>query len=95
VQVQVMPFADAADYRFNPFDLTKVWPHADYPPIVLALGRDHQPILGPRLPASPGLAARPFGAARYGWRSPGGKVLVAYPPHLLEYLTCVFRDLPR
>jgi catalase len=24
VSVQVMPFADAADYRFNPFDLTKV-----------------------------------------------------------------------
>ncbi|MER5490940.1 catalase [Streptomyces sp. NPDC002490] len=29
--VQVMPFADAPDYRFNPFDLTKVWPHGDYP----------------------------------------------------------------
>ena len=28
-----MPFAEAADYRFNPFDLTKVWPHGDYPPI--------------------------------------------------------------
>jgi catalase len=33
--MQVMPFADAADYRFNPFDLTKVWPHADYPPITV------------------------------------------------------------
>ncbi|WP_248963329.1 catalase [Sphaerisporangium perillae] len=33
LQIQVMPFADAADYRFNPFDLTKVWPHGDYPPI--------------------------------------------------------------
>ncbi|GAB2802545.1 catalase [Actinoallomurus bryophytorum] len=33
VQVQVMPFEHAADYRFNPFDLTKVWPHSDYPPI--------------------------------------------------------------
>ncbi|MEW1860754.1 catalase [Streptomyces sp. NPDC088194] len=33
VQVQVMPAADAPGYRFNPFDLTKVWPHADYPPI--------------------------------------------------------------
>jgi catalase len=33
VQVQLMPFEEAADYRFNPFDLTKVWPHADYPPI--------------------------------------------------------------
>jgi catalase len=28
-----MPFEDAAGYRFNPFDVTKVWPHADYPPI--------------------------------------------------------------
>ncbi|MFE4551708.1 catalase [Streptomyces sp. NPDC056785] len=31
LKVQIMPFEDAADYRFNPFDLTKVWPHADYP----------------------------------------------------------------
>lgn len=29
--VQIMPFADAETYRFNPFDLTKVWPHSDYP----------------------------------------------------------------
>lgn len=29
--VQIMPFDDAKNYRFNPFDLTKVWPHADYP----------------------------------------------------------------
>ncbi|MQA08000.1 MAG: catalase [Pseudonocardiaceae bacterium] len=29
--VQIMPFADADSYRFNPFDLTKVWPHGDYP----------------------------------------------------------------
>jgi catalase len=33
VQVQIMPAAEADTYRFNPFDLTKVWPHADYPPI--------------------------------------------------------------
>jgi catalase len=33
LEVQIMPFEDAASYRFNPFDLTKVWPHADYPPI--------------------------------------------------------------
>jgi catalase len=26
-----MPFEDAKTYRFNPFDLTKVWPHSDYP----------------------------------------------------------------
>ncbi|WP_042382920.1 catalase [Streptacidiphilus melanogenes] len=31
VYVQLMPVAEAADYRFNPFDLTKVWPHADHP----------------------------------------------------------------
>ncbi|MEX3777371.1 catalase [Pseudomonas sp. MYb118] len=29
--VQVMPELDAATYPINPFDLTKVWPHADYP----------------------------------------------------------------
>ncbi|MDY7102439.1 MAG: catalase [Actinomycetota bacterium] len=33
LEMQIMPVADAADYRFNPFDLTKVWPHSDYPPI--------------------------------------------------------------
>ncbi|GAA2628064.1 catalase [Streptomyces axinellae] len=33
LKVQVMPFDDAPDYRFNPFDLTKVWPHGDYPEI--------------------------------------------------------------
>ena len=26
-----MPFDDAPNYRFNPFDLIKVWPHGDYP----------------------------------------------------------------
>lgn len=31
LKVQLMPVEDAANYRFNPFDLTKVWPHADYP----------------------------------------------------------------
>lgn len=31
MKVQVMPFRDAESYRFNPFDLTKVWPHGDYP----------------------------------------------------------------
>ncbi|MEU1280227.1 catalase [Streptomyces sp. NPDC005805] len=31
LKVQIMPFDDAPDYRFNPFDLTKVWPHGDYP----------------------------------------------------------------
>ena len=30
-KVQIMPFEDAETYRLNPFDITKVWPHADYP----------------------------------------------------------------
>ncbi len=31
LKVQIMPFREAETYRFNPFDLTKVWPHGDYP----------------------------------------------------------------
>ena len=31
VCVQVMPEKDAETYHINPFDLTKVWPHGDYP----------------------------------------------------------------
>jgi len=37
LSIQVMPYEDAKDYRFNPFDLTKVWPHADYP--LIRVGR--------------------------------------------------------
>ena len=43
LQVQIMPEADAETYRWNPFDLTKVWSHKDYPPIdvgVLELNRN-------------------------------------------------------
>ena len=35
--MQIMPFEDAKTYRFNPFDLTKVWPHGDYP--LIEVGR--------------------------------------------------------
>lgn len=41
--VQIMPEKDAATYRYNPFDLTKVWPHADHPLIevgILELNRN-------------------------------------------------------
>ncbi|MGH3550129.1 MAG: catalase [Pseudonocardiaceae bacterium] len=31
LNMQIMPFEDAKTYRFNPFDLTKVWPHDDFP----------------------------------------------------------------
>ncbi len=30
-RIQVMPEKDAETYHLNPFDLTKVWPHKDYP----------------------------------------------------------------
>ncbi|MFE3546040.1 catalase [Nocardia sp. NPDC059177] len=37
LHMQIMPFDDAKTYRFNPFDLTKVWPHGDYP--LIRVGR--------------------------------------------------------
>jgi catalase len=43
LKVQIMPEAEAATYHINPFDLTKVWPHGDYPLIevgVLELNRN-------------------------------------------------------
>lgn len=42
-KIQVMPEADVGQTSYNPFDLTKVWPHADYPLIdvgVLELNRN-------------------------------------------------------
>jgi catalase len=41
--VQIMPEKEAETYRWNPFDLTKVWPHGDYPLIeagVMELNRN-------------------------------------------------------
>ena len=41
--VQIMPEKDASKVPYNPFDLTKVWPHADYPLIevgVMELNRN-------------------------------------------------------
>ncbi len=43
LKVQIMPEEEAKTYHINPFDLTKVWPHADYPLIdvgVLELNRN-------------------------------------------------------
>ncbi|GAA5497313.1 catalase [Rubritalea halochordaticola] len=42
-KIQIMPEEEAENCAFNPFDLTKVWPHADYPLIdvgVLELNRN-------------------------------------------------------
>jgi len=33
LEIQIMTPEQAKDYRFDPFDITKVWPHADFPPI--------------------------------------------------------------
>jgi len=35
LEVQIMTPEQAAKYRFDPFDVTKVWLHADSPPIVI------------------------------------------------------------
>jgi catalase len=35
--VQIMPYEDAATYRFDPFDVTKVWRYKDYP--LIPIGR--------------------------------------------------------
>lgn len=43
LSIQAMPYEDAKTYRYNPFDLTKVWPHSDYPLIrvgVMTLNRN-------------------------------------------------------
>ncbi len=42
-KIQLMPEGDAVSCRFHPFDLTKIWPHEDYPLIdvgVLELNRN-------------------------------------------------------
>ncbi len=43
LRVQIMPEKEAGSYHLNPFDLTKVWPHKDYPLIdvgILELNRN-------------------------------------------------------
>lgn len=43
MMVQIMPEKEAETYQINPFDLTKVWPHGDYPLIevgILELNRN-------------------------------------------------------
>ena len=69
VKVQIMPEKEAEGYNINPFDLTKVWPYADYPLIevgVMDLNRNpvnhfaevEQAAFGPgNLP--PGMGASP------------------------------------
>ncbi|MDA3812699.1 MAG: catalase [Candidatus Cloacimonetes bacterium] len=45
LSVQIMPEIEAENFRWNPFDLTKVWPHSDYPLIevgVMEMNRNPQ-----------------------------------------------------
>src|ERR1700721_1878489 len=45
VSIQVMPEKEAETYHINPFDLTKVWPHCDYPLIEVGeLVLDRNPV---------------------------------------------------
>lgn len=37
LKMQIMPYDEARDCHINPFDLTKVWPHKDYP--LIEVGR--------------------------------------------------------
>jgi len=37
LSIQIMPELEAESYRWNPFDLTKVWPHKDYPLIKVGM----------------------------------------------------------
>ena len=45
LEMQIMPPEQAKDYRFDIFDVTKVWPHADVPPIKIGkLVLDRNPV---------------------------------------------------
>jgi catalase len=35
LEIQIMSSEQAKTYRFDPFDITKVWPHSDFPPITI------------------------------------------------------------
>ena len=35
LEMQIMTPEQAAEYRFDPFDISKVWPHADVPPMTV------------------------------------------------------------
>jgi len=69
VYVQIMTPDEAKDYRFDPFDITKVWPHGDFPLIPvgrLVLDRNPENYFGDVEQAAfspgnfvPGIAASP------------------------------------
>ena len=45
LEMQIMTPEQAKDYRFDIFDITKVWPHADFPPIKVGkLVLDRNPV---------------------------------------------------
>jgi catalase len=42
--VQIMPELDAENTSYNPFDLTKVWPHSEYPLIEVGEAAEPKPL---------------------------------------------------
>ena len=62
LDMQIMPFDDAPDYRFNPFDLTKIWSHEGLP-------ADHD--RAPRARPQPGELLRRGRAGRVRAGEPG------------------------
>jgi Catalase len=75
LEMQIMPFEEAADYRFNPFDLTKVWPHGDYSPVTIgrmvlvAIRRTTSPRSSRRRSSRPNMGER----RRRPWRADRGR----------------------
>ena len=67
LKMQIMPFDEAKTYRFNPFDLTKVWPHADYPLIEVGTADAGSQ---PHRPPQPDRTGR-LGAVQHGARHRG------------------------
>ncbi len=64
LHMQIMPFDAAKTYRFNPFDLTKVWPHGDYP--LDRGGTSHAESQRQRLPHRDGAGGLPAEQHRAG-----------------------------
>ena len=69
LEMQIMTPKQAEKYRFDPFDITKVWFHADFPPITIGrmvlnrnprtTSRRWNRLLSPPPTSSPALRLRP------------------------------------
>src|SRR5664280_1694731 len=74
--VQIMALGDAEGYRFHPFDLTKVWPHLDYPLIrvgTMTLNRNPENFFAQLPVNAPKSSVNSYskeGSMRYRWNDP-------------------------